>query len=251
MKHGLDRRDAGALLVVGADHRPGRELGVGLGQRLADRLGIVVPFLQPVDVDPAQLPLLQRIVLAGEETAKLLGAADIQPELDEDDALIDQHLLEPRKLLEEKLALFGRAEAEDMLDHAAVVPGAVEKCDLPGGGQPVDIALEVPLRRLALRRLRQRDDIGVRGGSGSRASARWRRPCRRHRALRRPPRAACRCPCTSACILASSICSASICGVVVLALHLLAVGISSRQDVVLAAHLDRLADLVRAPPSRK
>ena len=50
------------------------------------------------------------------------------------------------------------AEAHHPLDAGAVVPGAVEEHDLPGRGQVGDVALEVPLRPLALGRRGQRDD---------------------------------------------------------------------------------------------
>ena len=52
----------------------------------------------------------------------------------------------------ELLVLGLRAEPHDALDARAVVPGAVEQDDLAGGGQVRDVALEVPLRLLALRR---------------------------------------------------------------------------------------------------
>ena len=57
-------------------------------------------------------------------------------------------------------ALLGGAKAENMLDHTAVIPRAVEKRDLASGGQPVDVALEIPLRCLRFRRLWQRYNIG-------------------------------------------------------------------------------------------
>ena len=51
-----------------------------------------------------------------------------------------------------------RAEAHDALDAGAVVPAAVEQDDLAAGRQMRHIALEVPLRALALVRRGQRDD---------------------------------------------------------------------------------------------
>ena len=56
--------------------------------------------------------------------------------------------------------LFGGAEAEHVLDAGAVVPAAIEEHDLAGRRQVGDVALEVPLRLLALGRARQRDDAG-------------------------------------------------------------------------------------------
>ena len=49
-------------------------------------------------------------------------------------------------------------EAHHPLDAGAVVPGAVEQHDLAAGRQMRDVALEVPLRPLALGRRRQGDD---------------------------------------------------------------------------------------------
>src|SRR5205823_13801702 len=56
--------------------------------------------------------------------------------------------------------LFGRAESKDLLDAGSVVPASIEQDDLAGGRQRLDVALEVPLRPLAVARFRQRDDPG-------------------------------------------------------------------------------------------
>ncbi|GAA3124823.1 hypothetical protein GCM10020254_85120 [Streptomyces goshikiensis] len=50
------------------------------------------------------------------------------------------------------------AEAHDVLDTGAVVPAAVEQDDLAGGGQVLDVALEVPLGALPFRRCGQGGD---------------------------------------------------------------------------------------------
>ena len=52
-------------------------------------------------------------------------------------------------------------KAHDALDAGAVVPTAVEQHDLARGRQVRDVALEVPLRSLALGRRAQRDDAAV------------------------------------------------------------------------------------------
>src|SRR4029077_8764391 len=51
----------------------------------------------------------------------------------------------------------------DVLDAGAVVPGPVEQHDLPGGGELLDVPLEVPLPALALGRHRQRCNAGDAG----------------------------------------------------------------------------------------
>ena len=50
------------------------------------------------------------------------------------------------------------AEAHHALDAGAVVPGAVEQHHFAAGRQMRDVALEIPLRALALARRRQRGD---------------------------------------------------------------------------------------------
>src|SRR5450755_147831 len=60
--------------------------------------------------------------------------------------------------MEEFLALLRRAETHHALDAGAVVPAAVEQDDLPAGRQVGGIALEIPLRTLALVGGRQRGD---------------------------------------------------------------------------------------------
>ena len=57
--------------------------------------------------------------------------------------------------------LFVGAEPHHPLDTGAVVPGAVEHDDLPGGGQMLHVSLEVPLGRFTLGRLLQRDHPGT------------------------------------------------------------------------------------------
>ena len=67
----------------------------------------------------------------------------------------DEGLLEARHFVEEDLGLFGRAESHHGFDHGAVIPGAVEEADFARIGQVRAIALEVPLARFVLGRLRK------------------------------------------------------------------------------------------------
>ena len=79
------------------------------------------------------------------------------------DAVLDEHPLEDRAVPQEALVLLGRAVVQDALDARAVVPAAVEQHDLPGCGQVLDVALEVPLAALALGGRRERHDPGLAG----------------------------------------------------------------------------------------
>ncbi len=118
-----------------------------------------------LEVHRAELPLLQRIVDADEEAQLLLLVGDREPVLDEPDARAHQHALELRARAEELLVPLLAAEAHHPLDAGAVVPAAVEQHDLAGGGQVRHVALEVPLRALALVGRRQRHHAATRGFS--------------------------------------------------------------------------------------
>src|SRR5438270_2800811 len=101
-----------------------------------------------LDVDLADLPLLERRLQPGLEPSLLLLVAHREPVLDEVDAVFDQHALEARTLPQEELVLLLGAEAHDMFDARPVVPAAVEQHDLSPRREVGDVALEVPLRLL-------------------------------------------------------------------------------------------------------
>ncbi len=92
------------------------------------------------------------------EARRLLVVGDREPVFDQEDPGARQHPLEFRHGLEEFLVIRVGAEAHHPLDAGAVVPGAVEQHHFAAGRQMRDIALEVPLRALALARRRQRRD---------------------------------------------------------------------------------------------
>ena len=94
------------------------------------------------------------------EAAQLLAVGDREPVFAEHDAVIDQHLLEDRGLLQEAVVLLRRTEAHHLLHAGAVVPGAVEEHDLALAWQVGDVALVVPLAAFPLGWRGQRDDPG-------------------------------------------------------------------------------------------
>ena len=83
-----------------------------------------------------------------------------QPELEEANAFPLDQLFELRRLFHEIFILFRRAEAHDRFDAGTVVPGAVEEDEFPRRREVRDVALEVPLAALRLRRLGQGDHPG-------------------------------------------------------------------------------------------
>jgi len=104
--------------------------------------------------------LLQWVVNAAEKPQVLLFVRDREPVFQQLDARADQHAFELRHGPEKLLVLGGRAEAHHFLNARTVVPTAVEENDFTRSGQMRHIALEVPLRPLAVIGGRQRHDPG-------------------------------------------------------------------------------------------
>jgi len=66
------------------------------------------------------------------EPRPLFGRRDRKPQLGQADPVVDEHLLEQRRLPDELGVLLGRAVAHHPLDPGPVVPGPVEQHDLTG-----------------------------------------------------------------------------------------------------------------------
>ena len=92
-----------------------------------NRLTVFIPFVQACDVDRAEFPLLQRVGFAGKKAVKLLGAPDIQPELEDMYAIIAKPGFQGQDLPEKTFTLFRRAEAKDIFDNAPIIPTAIKK----------------------------------------------------------------------------------------------------------------------------
>ena len=105
-----------------------------------------------------QLPLTQRILDTGDEAALLLLLTDLQPVFDELDTAIDNEQFKLRANLEKAAVLLVCAEAHDALHARAVVPAAVKDHDLARRREVGDVALQIQLPLLTIRRRRQRDD---------------------------------------------------------------------------------------------
>src|SRR5690606_4408949 len=158
-----DLADARPALAVGEDHRPGSVDGVGAGEHVLPRHAVVVPALDGRVIQRTELPLLQRIGLAGLDAPALLLTVDREPELEQIHAALDQRALQLGRLADELAVLLRGAEAHHALDPGTVVPGAVEEDDLATGRQLADVALEIPLRALGLGRLLQGDHARAAG----------------------------------------------------------------------------------------
>src|SRR6185436_19323694 len=104
------------------------------------------------------LPLPDGVLDPGLEAALLLVGGDLQPVLEEADPGLHDLTLEAGADLQEAAVLLLGAEAEDVLDAGPVVPAAVEDHDLAGCREVREIALDVHLALLAVRRGGQGDD---------------------------------------------------------------------------------------------
>src|SRR3954462_3907788 len=96
-------------LVIRPDDVPRRDARVGLLQHGVARAGIVVPALAGGQVHRTELPLPDRIPDTGLEAPLLLLVADFHPQLDQDDAALDEELLRLGTRLQEALVLLRRA----------------------------------------------------------------------------------------------------------------------------------------------
>ena len=127
------------------------------------RIGVLVPLLQRSLINGTQLPSLQRVLASPLESPLLLLLAHGEVELDQSDAALDPHLFQHGRLIQELVRFLQRTELHHSLNAGAVVPGAVEQCQLSTRWQVLHIALEVPLTALLLRGFCQRDDVCTAG----------------------------------------------------------------------------------------
>src|SRR5262245_49291310 len=86
--------EPGTALVIRGHDVPGCILGVRGLEHDISRPRILEPSAPRAKVRWTQLPLPQRVLDAGLETALLFRVAHLQPELDEQDAVIDDVHLE-------------------------------------------------------------------------------------------------------------------------------------------------------------
>src|SRR5215471_511353 len=93
----------------------------------------------------------------------LLRVGDREPVFDEHDPGAHEHSLEVGNGAEELLVLLVVAEPHHVLHSGAVVPAPVEQHDLAACRQMRDVALEIPLRALALARRRKGYDAADAG----------------------------------------------------------------------------------------
>src|SRR6476620_10226489 len=124
--HRLDHLHSRVALRVTLDQAPRSVRLVGTGEHVLDRILVFAPLLAVAPVVVGQLPRLQRIALSSLEALQLLRFGDVEPELDQDHALVGQHPLEAVDLVVGAKPLLAGGEALDALDQHPPVTRAVE-----------------------------------------------------------------------------------------------------------------------------
>jgi hypothetical protein len=125
--------DVAIPLVVGGDDEPGSVFVAGVGEDVGVSVLILRPEFALVDVGVGELPILFGFVDAGLEAACLLGAGDVQEELEDDDVVVDEHALEGVDVFEATTHRLGGDELVDTRGEDVFVVRAVEDADHASG----------------------------------------------------------------------------------------------------------------------
>lgn len=136
-------------LVIGQHHRPRSGLAVCRLDHLIASQRIIVPACDARYIHGGEFPVLQQAVATVVESLKLRFLSDVEPELEEVNALGPHHLFEARGFFQKVLMLLGRAKAHHGFDARSVVPGAVEGNEFARSRKMLHIALEIPLAALS------------------------------------------------------------------------------------------------------
>ena len=152
-------------LGIGRDDRPRRPRRSGRGDRLAVRLLVGVPAGALLEVADRELPVLGRVVEPVLQALALLVLRDVEEELEDDGAGLDEQLLEGVDVGEALRRLVARDPALDDRNEDVLVVAAVEDHDLAGGRRLlVDAPQEVVRALLLGRRLPRRGADAERAG---------------------------------------------------------------------------------------
>src|SRR4051794_12670846 len=123
----LDDLHTGPFLLLTRHDVPWRELVVGAGEHLIDRLLVLLDLVAIAPVLVGELPATDGVLLPVLESAQLLLRTDLQPELDDDHALEHERAFELNDLLVCALPLFWGGVALDPFDEHASVPRTIEQ----------------------------------------------------------------------------------------------------------------------------
>src|SRR5208337_1346242 len=137
--------EAGTLLIIRRHHVPRGGGCVRGTQHGVASPRVVVPAAMRLQIHWTQFPALRRVFDTCEEAAMLLLFRDIEPVLQQDDAIADNEVFEDGTAFEKLLVFLLGAEPHHMLDPGAVVPAPVADDDFSARGQMLNVALRVDL----------------------------------------------------------------------------------------------------------
>src|SRR4051812_4822219 len=142
---------------------PRRVWMVGARDHVLDRFQVLVALVAIAPVLVGQLPTLERILLTALESLQLLLVGDVEPELDQDRALVGEGPLETVDLVVGPQPLLPRSQLLDPLDEDASVPGAIEDRHPAPARQDLPEAPEEVVALLVVGRGGELDDADVAG----------------------------------------------------------------------------------------
>ena len=158
MRHHVD---AAPPLVDRGDLEPGRLGDVGVDEHGVLRTRVVLPLRDRHHVVGRELPPAHRILGPRAEAPLLLDVRDAEPVLAQDDAVLHEHPLEDRRLVQEPVVLDVACRYPITCSTPARLYQERSISTIsPAAGRCGDVALEVPLRPLPLGGRRQGDDPG-------------------------------------------------------------------------------------------
>lgn len=123
-------------------------------------LGVIIPFVEGLEINGAEFPLLEGIGFSPLKAPELLKSTHREPVIHQLDSTVGNHSFERRALAEELEVVRGGAKFHDPLDAGSIVPGAVKEDHFSLGWQVFDIALKIPLAHLAFGWFFERDNVG-------------------------------------------------------------------------------------------
>jgi hypothetical protein len=133
--HRLGHLHPGPPLVLGLDEHPWRGGVIGPVHHLIHGRLVLSPLLAVPPVFRGQLPGLQRVALSRLEPLELFGVRQVQPELDDDHALVGQRPFEVDDLPVGAPPLLLGGEPLDSFYQNAAVPGPVQHRHASPAGQ--------------------------------------------------------------------------------------------------------------------
>ena len=132
--HGLHGLDARVEFAVGFHDGPRRVGRVRAVQHLVHRVSILRPFLAVAPILFRDFPLLERHFFAVSKPAQLFFFVDVDPELEQQRAVIRHQLFHLVDLAVRALPLLLRGKSLHALDQNAPVPRPVKNGKMPGLG---------------------------------------------------------------------------------------------------------------------